>query len=160
MSFTKVKFFNPKRLRRVAERHKSMMYERVLSGKDYRGRQFPKYSKGYNKLLRKDFRKKDGQRYSRYAGVPLTTGGNKISQRPLNLRGLTMSNFRVRSVRKDSWISGWDGEAASIVEGQARKGRDVISDIPNNEKDFVVRELGFLIDKEIDKIPNVINIQS
>lgn len=157
-NFDKVEIFNTSVLRRVAERHLSLMYQRVLNGRDYRDRQFPKYSSGYEKLLGNDFRKKDGTRYARYRGLPLTTGGNKIAKRPLLLRGLTMGNLRVRSVRKDSWVSGWDGEAGGIVEGQARKGRDVISGVPESEEQFIIRELGKALDKEIDKIPNIINL--
>lgn len=158
-NLNKIKMFTPSRLRGVAERHKALFFDRVTEkGLDYKGRPFPKYSKAYLKLLGKDYRKESGERYKGFENLPLSTSGQKIGKRQFNLRGLTMANFRVRKVNSDGYYLGWDGEPAAIVEGNAKKGRDIINDIPDSEKEFVVKELGLLVDKEFDKIPGVINI--
>ena len=158
-NFNKIKFWEPNKLRGLGERYKTIFIDRVEDqGKDYRGKQFPRYSKGYAKLLAKDFRKKDGGRYKGFEGMALTTGGSKVSKRQFKLRGLTIANFRVKKVTTDTVTMGWTGEAGAIVDGNAKKGRNIIDGIPSKELSWWVKELGKLVDREYKKIPPVINL--
>lgn len=156
----KLKYFDPKRLTKIANLHVGKFFLRVTKeGRDYKGNQFKPYSKDYLKLLEKDFRKKNGGRYAGYEGIALNTSGEKRSKRPLELRGLSMNNLRVRGSAKDSYTIGWDGEPAAIIEGNARKGRNVIDDLPPDEWQWVVDQLGDAVEDEWKKVPNVTRIK-
>jgi len=161
LNMDKIKFFEIKGLRRVAERHRAKFICRVTEdGKDYRGSNLPRYSKEYDERLRKDYRNKDGRRYSGFEGISLTTSGAKRSKRQFILTGNTMSNFHVSKVARDHYVLSWNGEAGSIVDGNAKKGRNIKDGIPDDEMAFVTREVGFLVDKEFKKIPNITRIKA
>jgi hypothetical protein len=147
---------------RVAELHKGKLLIRVTKkGLDYKGRQFKKYSRWYEDLLRRDFRTKTGKRVKGYQGISLNTSANKINNRVLELRGLTMANFGTRPVEwtGEGYIVGWTGEAAELVIKNADRGRDVMSGIPQDEYNFIFKELEKIIDRAIKKIPNMIDIK-
>ena len=149
--FDKIQFFDTKRMRGVAEREKSRFVVRVTEkGQDAKGRAFKKYSKSYTRLINDNFQKKSGGRLKAYQGFPV---GGKTTKPVFALRGLTMSNFRVRKVVKDGFILGWNGEAAEIVDGNQKKGRDIVG-IPDKEFNEVLKDLGLAVDKEFKKIPN------
>lgn len=158
--FDKLQFWQPDKLLGLAQKYRTVFIRRVTEeGKDYKGRPFKNYSKGYSKLLGKDFRKLDGSRYKGFEGMSLATSGAKVSRRQFRLRGITMfSGFKVNKAVTDGFTLTWDGEAGAIVEGNARKGRNIIDDIPDREKDYLLRELGKLVDKEFNKIPDIINL--
>ncbi len=152
MGLEKVKYFDPKKLKRVAVEHVTFMNKRVTKrGIDGFGRKFKKYSKGYEDLKKNDFRTEDGDRYRGYEGIALNT---QVSPPNFQLRGLTMKNLRQRKVGKDFYEIGWDGEAAAIVEGNASRGRDIANEIPDLEYKWVLGKLGIVIEKEWKKIKN------
>lgn len=156
----KIKFFDPKKIRKIAADHTSLFKKRVRAGRDKDGNQLPKYSAGYIKSLRRDMKRaKDGKRYKGLEGIGLETSGSKIAKRPLILRGLTMKNLEPRKHGSDFYEIGWDGEAASIVDWQAEKGRDIINDIPDDEMQRIVSWLGDAVEDEWKKIPNVTTIR-
>jgi len=161
LNMDKVKFFDPKGLRKVAERHRKLFHVRVTEkGKDYKGNQFKSYSKEYDDLLSRDFRKKDGGRYAGFEGTSLETSGTKRSKHTFILRGDTMANFHVSKVVRDHYVLSWTGEAGAIVDGNAKEGRNIKDGIPDDEQTYVVNQLGLLIDKEFKKIPNVTRIKT
>lgn len=160
----KIRIFPQLGMMQIADKYLTVYYKRVFSpgGKDKDGNRFPAYSPGYKKLLSRDFKRiKDSKRLKGYGQYSLTTGGSKLSTRPLYLRGLTAKNTRRRTCTSEYFEIGWDGEAATIMKAQAESGRDAINDIPNKEKDWVINEIGKLFDKEVAqkvKDRTVINI--
>jgi len=160
LNLDKIKLFDPRRLRGVAEQHRKIFHTRVTEkAKDYQGHGFKKYSESYDKRLSTDFRKKDGSRYAGYQGVQLTTSGTKRNKRQFLLTGKTMDAFHVTKVAKDHYVLSWSGEAAGVVDGNAKRGRNIIDGIPDNEMNRVVGWLGKLVDKEFEKIPDVTRIK-
>lgn len=152
----KIKLFPEQDVRTIANTHLGVFYKRVAQyGLDYQGQKFPPYSEAYEKLLVKNFRKKDGSRYKGFEQIAISSGQEKIARRQLVLRGLTMKNLRLRRVGKDFYVIGWDGEAASIIDGNAGKGRDVMSGIPQKESDFVAKQFTHSIDKQAAKLKNI-----
>ena len=136
----KIKIFPKEVMQKLAIRFVGVFSKRVtVSGIDAHGKPLPPYSEGYRKLLESDFKGKDGKRYKGYGGISLTTGGGKISRRPFILRGkgITVSGLKHRKSDNDSFNVGWRGIDASVVEGNAARGRDIISDIPDNEKEWM-----------------------
>lgn len=136
----------------IASKHVTLFKQRVTGkGKDANGMPFPAYSDAYLDKLQNDFRDESGKRLEGYEGLALDTSAQKISKRLFNLRGLTMRNLRVRRVKGDWYMIGWDGEAAQIVEQNQnrRKKRDIASDIPNDEFNRVVQMFGKVFDDEM-----------
>jgi len=156
MGLSKVKYFDPRKVKLIAQRHVTKMYDRVFrKGLDHQGNQLPAYSDSYKKLIKKDFRRKDGKRYKGYGQIPATTTG-KISRRPLYLRGLTAKAFRAVSWHKDYYEIGWNqGEYASIMKWMEDSGRDAVSGIPNKEFEWVANQYGIAAEREWKKIKNV-----
>lgn len=153
MGLEKVKYFDPKELKRVASEHVRYMFNRVTGkGQDGYGRRFKKYTESYSDLKSADFRSEDGKRYGGYKGIALN---NQVSPPNFLLRGLTMKNLRFRKATKNYYEIGWDGEAATIVEGNAGRGRDIASNIPDHEWQFVLKRLGVAVEKEYQKLKNV-----
>ena len=153
MGLEKVKYFDPKELKRVASEHVRYMKDRVtVKGQDGDGRRFKKYTKSYADLKSSDFKDANGKRLSGYKGGSLN---NQISPPNFLLRGLTMLHLKFRKAGKDFYEIGWTGEAAAIVEGNAAKGRDIASNIPDHEFQFILRRLGISVDKEWKKLKNV-----
>lgn len=151
-----IKFFPVSQLKKIAALHVTKFKRRVTrDGLDKNGNPFPEYSEAYLEFLRNDG-KEEGKRRGDVAGVSLTVNPEKIAKRQFILRGLTMRNFRVREVRQDSYTLGWDDEAAGIVEANAnrRKKRDIIG-VPESEMNWVVDQLGGLVDKEFEKFKDV-----
>ena len=159
LNMNKLKFFDPKQLRKVAENHRGVLYRRVTDkGEDYKGKPFKRYSKAYDERLSRDYRTKDGKRYAGYEGISLVTSGAKRSKHQFILTGNTMANLKVSKVMKDHYVLSWTGEAGAIVDGNAKRGRNIKDGIPDKELDWVVKRLGQLVDVEFKKIPNVTRI--
>lgn len=157
----KIKFYDPKVVRKVQLKHLGMFKKRVAGqGRDKDGRRFPGYSQGYREALGRDMRIKrgprKGQRHKGLEGISLTTGAQKIGSRQLRLRGITMgANFGAGKFAGDYYELTWDGEGAQIIEWQAEKGRDVINDIPDREWNKIVDMFAeYGVQAEFDKIPN------
>jgi len=158
-NFDKIKLFEPSAMRGLAHRYERVFDQRVFEdGKDYRGKQFPEYKTSYKKLLAKDFTKKDGGRYKGYEGGSLTTGGKKVSKRLPELRGITRDSLKPGKVGTDYFQLVFTGEGGFLADALSKKGRDFIEDIPSKEKTWLIKELGKLVDKQYDKIPDVINL--
>ena len=151
----KIKLFDPQQMMKVAAKYTTVFTDRVTDrAEDGKGKKLPEYSEGYRKLIEKGFRKKDGTRYKGYGGYSLALQG-KIANRPFRLRGLTMRNFKARKADSDSFSVGWTGNPALIVQGNKENGRDIISDIPDREYKWILKQLGVAIDKEWKKVKNV-----
>ena len=153
--FDKVKYFNPKDMRKLAHKHLTIFFKRVTKkGQDYKGTKFKKYSDSYTDLINKKFLKKDGSRLEGYKEAAI---GVKTTDPNLVLRNKTMNNFDVRGADKDSYTLGWTSEAARIIDSlaSAKPPRDVKKGVPSKEMDQVVKLLGKIVDKEWTKIPNV-----
>lgn len=148
----KIQYFPLQEVKKIAQFHVKKFHDRVENkGIDAKGDQLPKYSEGYIKQLQADFRNKSGKR-TKYAGISLETSSQKIAKRTFRLRGLTMKNFRVREVKKDSYQIGWDGEAAGIVEENMARGRDVGSGIPDDEFQWVLRQFGDVVENQFKQL--------
>ena len=150
----KIKIFSPDIFKKMSVKYIPMFRKRVTKNAlDAKGNPLPPYSEGYKKLLKKDFRKKDGSRYKGYTGYPLTTGGSKISRRPFILRGkgITMTGLKYRKADSDSITIGWRDPDAQVVEGNEARGRDIISDIPDKEKKWIADFLASNVEEQYRK---------
>ena len=153
MNLDKVKFFDPKQVRGIGEKHKAKFIKRVeVKGLDYKGKKFKKYSPGYTKQIESNFTRQDGSRLKAYAGLPIA---GKSTDPKFRLRGLTMGNLSVKDVTKEGYSLRFTGEAASIVLGNKERGRNIVDDFPKDEWDFILNSFGKSVDKEIKKIPRV-----
>lgn len=147
-----VKILPPQEVQKIANEHLSVFSRRVGSeGIDADGKQLPEYSDWYTKLIVAGFRNKDGSRMKGYEQIALESSAQKLAKRNFRLRGFTMKNFRVRDYQADQYVLGWDGEAARIVDKNFERGRDIISTIPDNEKEFIADRIATSIDKELKR---------
>lgn len=157
-NLSKVKIFPREDIKKIAADHLTIFKRRVtVQGRDKDGQAFPAYSDSYRERLESDFKDESGKRYKGYGGISLTTGGAKIARRQFLLRGLTMKNLAFRKCGTDYYIIGWDGEAAEIVEQNARRRknpRNIADGIPNSEFDMILSWMGKSIDKQWKKIKN------
>lgn len=151
---SKFKLFDINELRKVAALHITKFKNRVQSGKDATGKQFKPYSEGYAKYKAHNMRRfTDNARLQAYSGVSISS--NNVANPDFTLTGNTMRGLAVKNVKSDKYTIGWDGERADIVDGNMRKGRDIASNIPESEYNWILSQLGIAFDKEAKKIKNV-----
>jgi hypothetical protein len=154
MGLEKVKYFDPKELKRVASEHVRYMNDRVtVKSQDADGTKFPEYTKDYADKKAVGFG--TDTKGGRKGGLKQMGLSRQTHPPDFRLRGLTMKNLRFRKASKDFYEIGWDGEAAAIVEGNAGRGRDIISNIPDHEWQFILKRLGISVEKEWKKLKNV-----
>ena len=156
----KIEYFPISDMRKTASKHLSVFKTRATrQGQDYKGRQLKTYSKGYTEALERDMRisrgPRKGQRHKGLQGIALETSQKKIARSLFTLRGLSMGpGFGVRRVAKNYYIIGWDGEAATIVDYQAKKGRNLKDDIPDKEYKLIIGMLGKSVGKQWSRVKN------
>jgi hypothetical protein len=152
-----VKYFDPKKLREIAVKHVRILNKRVtVDSQDAEGTRFPAYSKEYAELKARGFTRttektktgKIKKKQSRLKGFKNIALNKQTNPPNFLLRGLTMKNLRDRSAGRDFYEIGWDGEAAAIVEGNASRGRDIMSGIPGKELQQILVWLGGVVDEE------------
>ena len=51
MGFSKVKFFDPKKVKQIAAKHITIFYKRIEQGRDYQGQKLPTYSDSYVEII-------------------------------------------------------------------------------------------------------------
>ena len=156
-NLAKIEYFPVKDMLKIAGEHVTVFRKRVeVEGRDYQGKRLPAYSDGYKEALQRDMRIKrgdrKGQRHKGLEGIGLTTNAQKIGRRQFKLRGFTMSNLTKRKATKTYYEIGWDGEAASIVDWNKDKGRNIVDGIPGKEFDFIINLLGKSVDKQWAKL--------
>ena len=116
-----VKLFPPVDMKNIAAKFLTLFKNRVKSGLDAEGDFFPAYSKGYAKYKqRKMTRFTDGKRLKGYQGISISSAN--VNRPDFTLRGITLKTTRIKSVQRDGFTFGWDGEPAEIVTGNAEKG--------------------------------------
>ena len=161
MGLSDVKYFDPKRVLKIAQQHVTKMWDRVFQrGKDKDGNQFKDYSESYKDLIKRDFKTKSGKNYARYRGVSVTSS-DKISKRYPRVTGITAKEFRqqgnkgVKGHGKDYYELGFDSkDGASRAKWLMDKGRDFMSGIPDKEFQWVVEQFGRAVEIEWNKIKN------
>ena len=137
LGLSKIKYFEPKVVGRIALQHITLMYRRVTEqGHDAHGRTFKDYTSKYRERKSGGMKKKDGGRLKGFYGMHTST---QVTPPNFKLRGLTMSGLRRRSYNRNSYKIGWRGEYAAIVDGNESRGRDIVSTIPDKEHNQVVR---------------------
>ena len=137
----------------TADLHVPFFKARVQGGMDARGKRFKIYTPKYLELKSNKFHSPiTGERY---AHPKARVSSSQVYPPDLTLTGLMLQNLKRRSYSKTEWVIGFDGEAAEKVQGNRDHGRDIMTNIPNKEKDFLLRQLGKLVDKEFRKLKNV-----
>ena len=153
MGLSKVKIFNPRDLKKVANEHIPVMKKRVEGGVDGKGRRFKGYTRKYAEIKGRKFTsKKTGKRYKYPRGSISSTQTNPAN---LTLTGLMLKGLQYKKSDKKSWTIGWTGQEAEKVSGNKDNGRDITSDVPNKEKKFMVKRLEFYLGKEFRKLKDV-----
>ena len=157
-NLSKIKFFDPKEVRKIALYHMKIFRDRMKAGKNKDGRRFPAYSKGYKEALKRDMRIKrgprKGERHKGLGGISLTTGAQKIGQRSFLLRGFAIKGLRPRKHGTDYYEIGWDGNDTEIVDWNSEKGRDNVG-VPDSEMNKIVNKFGLAVDIQWAKVKNV-----
>lgn len=157
MGLSKVKYFDPKKVLKIAQQHVTKFWDRVFQkGLDKNGVQFEKYSDRYIEMIKSDFRDDEGKRLKGYEGIPTTIEG-KVSRRMPYLTGQTAKEFRqgkdkgVKGYRSDYYELGFDSKDGAT---RAKKlmnmtpSRDFMSDIPDSEMQWVTQQFGRAVEVE------------
>lgn len=163
MGFDKVRLFNPQLVRRVAQEHIRIMFDRITKyGQDAQGRIMKPYTKKYAEMKSGGmFKKRQGKGGKKYAAFSAGPGKASLSTNrqihPPNLilRGNTMRDLLVRIWLQDRYCVGWRGEQGAIIGFNAERGRDVASGIPEKEFAWVQDRFDKLVDQELTKIKDI-----
>lgn len=154
MGFSKIELFPKSFMRWLAARHVPVFKARVEGGLDYKGKRFKIYKTDYAILKGSGFVSDiTGIRYK----YPLAPISSKQAFPPdLTLTGHMLRNLKRRSYKKTEYVIGFDGENAEKVQGNKDNGRNIIDNIPNKEKDFLLKLLGEEVEKQFrTKLKNV-----
>ena len=133
-----VKVFPRAAMRKVAEKHIGKFKHRVGDkGQDYRGRVMPAYS----------------EKYATYKSEARHGGDTQVHPPNFRLSGRTLRALYAKKFSTDYYTIGWDGEPAKIVDGNRsrKKKRDIATNIPDKEKEYVARELTLVMEREFKK---------
>ena len=153
MGLSKIEIFPKSAMRLSAARHITIFKKRVQGGLDYQGKRFKIYTNKYMTLKSNKFvSEKTGKRY-KYPRAPIAS--NQIFPPDLTLTGAMLRNLRRRSYSKTDYVIGFDGESAEKVDGHQNRGRNIVDNIPNKEKAFIVKLLGQNIDRQFKKLKNI-----
>ena len=152
MGLENLKLYRKSAVRKIADKHLTIFVKRVNKGIDAHGRSFKPYTKTYAEMKARGMNKIRGGKYKQYYGIPTS---RQINPPDFRLRGLTLLNLKRMQIRKDSYTLRFSGEAARIVEGNQKRGRDIWTDIPDKEMNYLVNLFEQEIDKEITKLKNV-----
>jgi hypothetical protein len=132
---------------RASAMHIPVYKERVKRGIDAGGQAFPRYSGKYAEHKARWFTRKDGKtRLKSYKQLPITSNETKTPD--FTVTGLTLKNAKPTKVNRHGWYLTYTGKAGDIVEGNAKRKRDIISGVPPKESQFIAD----YIDREIVKI--------
>ena len=129
----KVKYFTKEAQARVANLYITFFYNRVVNkGLDAKGNRVPDFSPSY-----KEYRRKKGRNINRDFFV---------------YSSLTMKDFKSghKGVANDYFDIGWN-DRGDIPQYLAEQGRDIISDLPDKDKEFILKKLGDEAEKEWKK---------
>ncbi len=169
MGLSKVKYFDPKYVLKIAQQHVTLFHKRVFAdGEDKNGRQFEKYSPGYEEAIKRDYTYKRGSKKGKHwdslEGQSTVSGANKISKRFPRFTGKTAMAFRasgnkgVIAHKKDYYEIGWDESEAATIALRLSKmepKRDFVSGIPDKEFETILKLYGITAEKEWKKLKNV-----
>ena len=153
-----IKLYHAKRMGELAITYiKSFFVPRVRRGLDYKGNFFKGYTKDYADMKSGGFKRKNGSRLKRYAGVPVNTQTNPVN---LTVRGTTLKSMQVFTFDRKGFEVGFQGASASIIDGQKGYDRDIVSGIPDKEERWLMRKIADMPDPEIRKLKNItINVK-
>jgi len=167
LGFKNVEIFPAHVIRRVGLKHLTLFVKRVFTdGKDKDGRTFRAYTKKYAELKAEGFQKlkttrkgktRTGTKYIKFKEMGLS---RQINPPNLALTYQTRNATRMRGVGKNNYRIGWAGEAADIVGYQKEQKRNIIDDIPDDEREKVaallVKELNIELKKKIKPYTKVV----
>lgn len=146
--FRKVEIFPKRIMQLLGAKHIPIFIKRVKRGIDAKGRVFTPYDSEYAEYKASRFRSK---REGNSGRIPSMAGKRIKSTRThppdLTVTGNMLDNIKRKRYAKDHYTIGFTGEQAEKVDYNARMGRDIASDIPNKEKQQLVR----LLSKDMKK---------
>ncbi len=153
MGLSKIQLFPKAAMGKIGNLHNTIFKKRVERGEDYKGRRFKPYTMDYLVKKSNDFKSPvTGEKY-KYPRAPISS--NKVYPPDLTLTGHMLRNLTRRSYSKTEWKLGWRGEEAEKVQGNADNGRNIIDDIPDKEKNILVKLLAKEVGVQFKKLKNV-----
>jgi len=147
--WSKIDVFPKSFMRLLAAKHIPFLKKRVKRGLDYKGRVFKPYDPEYVEYKTSRFRsKREGNK-----GRIKSMKGQRISSTrahppDLTVTGQMLNNLSRKKYSKRHFTIGWVGEAAEKVQYNKEMGRNIMDDIPNREKRFLIRLLGKAMEKQ------------
>jgi hypothetical protein len=152
LGLEKVKLFPHPEVRKIAVRHWKRARERIFGkGQDKDGTTFKSYTEKYAELKARRFRRLDGKP-TKSRSLKTLSLDSQTSPPNLTLTRQTKFDFKVTDVHEDGYSIGWE-DRGIIMIGQRDQGRDAISDIPQDELDWVADLFAKNVDKQFkDKI--------
>ena len=153
MGLSKIKIFPVDVMGRIANEHITAFNKRVEGGIDAKGKKFKSYTPSYAEYKRSGFKsKRTGKRIPSLAQGSLDRQTNPPN---LKLTGLMMRNLHRKSYKKDHYVIGFTGEPAEKAQYNEAMGRDIINNIPDKEKKFIVDRLEKNLGIQFNKLKNV-----
>jgi len=151
--FRKLEVFPESVMRWMATQHIPFFKKRVVGGMDGKGQRFKIYTNKYMIAKSDGFKSsRTGKRIPSMKQVSLNT---QVFPPNLTLTGLMLKNLKRTGYNKTSWTIGFRGEPAEKAQGNKEQGRNIIDDLPNNEKAFLVKLLAKQMDKQFRKLKDV-----
>ena len=153
MGLSKIQLFPKAAMRKMAGFHVTILKKRVQGGVDYKGRRFKGYTDKYAELKRRRFTSEITGKQYKYPRAPIFS--TKVSPPDLTLTGDMLENTQRTGYSKTWWEIGWRGEAAEKVQGNKDNGRNILDDLPNKEKDKLLKLLAKEVGVQFKKLKNV-----
>jgi hypothetical protein len=153
MGLSKIQLFPKNAMRKIGALHNTIFKKRVEGGLDGKGKKFKGYTSKYAKIKSRGFVSEiTGKKY-KYPRAPVAS--TKTSTPDLTLTGHMLRNLKPGKYSKTEWSLQFTGEHAEKVQGLADGGRDIINDLPNKEKDQLLKLLAKEVDVQFRKLKNV-----
>jgi len=147
MGWHKIKVFPKSMMAKLAVNHIPFMQNRVQKlSMDYKGHTFKPYDPSYVEYKASRFKsKRTGKRIPSMAGKSIKS--TRMHPPDLTVTGMMLKNLQRKRYDHKSYVIGWTGEEADKVEYNKNMGRNIIDDVPNREKKFLVK----LLEKDMMK---------
>jgi hypothetical protein len=154
MGLSKIQLFPVRVMRKIGAFHNTEFKKRVERGEDKDGRKFPGYTKRYADLKARRFTSETGKKY-KYPRAPIVS--TETGTPDMTLTGHMLRNLQldVAKTKKTQWVLKLTGEHAEKAIGHKKRGRNIIDDIPNKEKDKLVKLLAQEAGIQFKKLKNV-----
>jgi len=151
--FSKLEVFPKAVMRWMSTQHIPFFKLRVEGGMDYKGKRFKIYTNKY--MIAKSDGFKSSRTGKRIPSMKQGSLNTQVFPPNLTLTGLMLKNLKRTGYDKTSWTIGFRGEPAEKVLGNKEQGRNIIDDLPDKEKAFLVNLLAKQMDKQFRKLKDV-----